>query len=272
MNAYSEIEGRLRRLAYPVLVKLDASWGGRGVRLARNDDELQRALLELSFPHEWPKSVKLMAARTIRSLSASWRPPFPQQVSIQRHISGRPANRAVVCWRGKILAGISVEAILTDSEYGPTTLARIIEHAEMANAAERIVDDQKLSGFLGFDFVLDHANRAWLLEMNARVTPACHLRFKAPSLPAALFLELTGGRPNIDVREVPTDVVALFPNRISNEATLPYFDDVPEEEPDFVNACRRSRFFREINWKRKFDERFGAGGVNSMLPEGTDDN
>ena len=276
VNTHPEIERHFGRLTYPVLVKLDASWGGRGVRLARDDDELQRAVLELSFPHDWPNSIKRAAVRVIRDLSLGWRPPFPQKLNIQRYVSGRPANRAVVCWRGKILSGISVEALETDSEFGPTTLARIIEHPEMAEAAEKIVENQKLSGFLGFDFMLDHTNRAWFLEMNPRVTPACHLRFKAPSLPAALFLELTGDKPSIDVREVQSDVVALFPNRVSKEAAHPYFDDVPEDETAFVNACRRSRFFREIDWREKFDRiasrRFSAEDVTNIYPEGTNDN
>jgi hypothetical protein len=272
-NSYIEIEEHLSRLPYPVLIKLDASWGGRGVRLAHNDRELLGATLELSFPHDWPRSLKQAMARC---LPDRWRPRFPQKLSIQHYVRGRPANRAVVCWQGKVLAGVSIEAIETDSEFGPTTLARPIEHAEMARAAEKIVATLKLSGFLGFDFVLDGANQAWFLEMNPRVTPACHLRFKTrSSLPTALFLELTGEQPSIDVRQIPSDVVALFPNRVSKEAAPPYFDDVPEQESAFVNACRRSRFFREMNWKAQFNrmapERFDAKGVANILREGSND-
>lgn len=273
-NSYRDVEEHLGRLPYPVLIKLDASWGGRGVRLAHNDCELLGAALELSFPHDWPKSLKQVMARC---LPDRWRPRFPQKLSIQHYVRGRPANRAVVCWEGKVLAGMSIEAMQTDSQFGPTTLARPIEHEEMAQATEKIVATLKLSGFLGFDFVLDSANRAWFLEMNPRVTPACHLRFKArSSLPAALFLELTGEQPSIDVRQIPSEVVALFPNRVSKEAAPPYFDDVPEQESAFVNACRRSRFFREIDWKAQFNrmarERLDAEGVTNILPEGSNDN
>ena len=77
-------------------------------------------------------------------------------MSLQSYIQGRPANRAVLCWRGKVLAGITIEAIETEPAFGPTTLARIIDHAELAEVAEKIVDNQSLSGFFGFDFVIDH--------------------------------------------------------------------------------------------------------------------
>jgi len=273
-NSYVQLERHLGRLPYPVVIKLDASYGGRGVRLAHDDHELMGAVLELSFPHDWPKSLKQLIARY---LPHPWRPRFPQKLSIQDHIRGRPANRAVVCWQGKVLAGVNIEAIETDSEFGPTTLARTIVHREMTEAAEKIVATLKLSGFLGFDFVLDGVNRAWFLEMNPRVTPACHLRFEAASsLPAALFSELTGEKPRIDVRQIPSDIVALFPNRVSREAQPSYFDDVPEEESAFVNACRRSRFFREIDWKAQFNrmaaQTLRAMGVNNTLPEGNNDN
>jgi hypothetical protein len=250
VSSYQDIDRQLSQIVYPVLIKLDESWGGRGVRLAHNQHELLRATLELSFPHSWPESLKRLAARGIQSLPSRCRLTLPQTMSIQQYVVGRPANRAVVCWHGRILAGISVEAVETSSQFGPTTLAKIIDHAELAEVAERIVASQKLSGFLGFDFVLDHANRAWFLEMNPRATPTCHLHFKTLSLPASLFLRVTGEQPNSDVREVPQDTIALFPNRVSQRSLHPYFDDAPEDELEFVNACSRSSLLRKILGKR----------------------
>ncbi len=251
VNTHEDIDRQLGRVAYPVLIKLDESWGGRGVRLARNQRELLHAVLELSFPYNWPKSLKRLAARGIQHLPDRWRLPLPQNISIQSHVLGRPANRAVVCWHGSILAGISVEAVQTESQFGPTTLAKILDHAELAEAAERIVASQKLSGFLGFDFILDHANQAWFLEMNPRATPTCHLRFGAPSLPASLFATVTGEQPRNDAREVPQDTIAVFPNRVSQQSSYSYFDDAPEEEPEFIDACKRSHFLLKLLGRKK---------------------
>jgi hypothetical protein len=250
-NSYEDIDRQLGRVAYPALIKLDESWGGRGVRLAQNRHELLHAVLELSFPHNWPKSLKRLGARAIQHLPDRWWLPFPQNISIQSYILGRPANRAVVCWHGRILAGISVEAVQTDSQFGPTTLAKIIDHAELAEVAERIVASQKLSGFLGFDFMLDHANRPWFLEMNPRATPTCHLRFRAPSLPSSLFSTVAGEQPSNDVPEVPQDTIAVFPNRVPQQSLHSYFDDAPEEEPEFIDACKRPGFLRKLLGREK---------------------
>jgi hypothetical protein len=275
VNSYQDIDQQLGRLVYPALLKLDELWGGRGIRLVHNHHELLQAVVELSFHHDWPKSLRQLAARGIQYLPDSWRPAIPRNLSIQRYIGGRPANRAVVCWQGKILAGISIEALEIDSEFGPTRLARIIDNTELAKAAERIVANQKLSGFLGFDFMLDDANRAWLLEMNPRATPACHLRSRAPSLPASLFLKLTGQLPDNDVREVPQDAIALFPNRVSKkQRLLPYFDDLPEGETAFVDAYRRSVLLRKVAAKVRslLPHTSTRKRLTSFLPIGTNDN
>jgi hypothetical protein len=233
------------------LIKLDHSWGGRGVRLAHNHCELLEAALELSFSSGWPKPLKQLAARAVQHLPDRWRTPLPRDVSIQDYVLGRPANRAVVCWQGRILAGISVEAVETAPEFGPTTLARILDRGDLAEVTEKIVRNQNLSGFLGFDFMLDQADRAWFLEMNPRATPTCHLRFNAPSLPASLFSAVTGERPGNDVREVPQCMIALFPNRVLQKFRHAYFDDTPAEEPEFRDACKRSRFLRKILGRKK---------------------
>ena len=246
VNSHREMDQHFARVLYPVLIKLDESWGGRGVRLVHNRQDLLRAVLELSFPHTWPASLKRMAARSIQRLTHGWRIPLPQNISIQDYVLGRPANRAVVCWQGRILAGISVEAVETSSQFGPTTLAKILDHGEVAVATEKIVANQNLSGFLGFDFMLDHNNRAWFLEINPRATPTCHLRFKGPSLPASLFAAVTGKAPQNDVREVPLGTIAVFPNRVSKESLHSYFDDVPAEEDfDFIEAMQEDELIAQ---------------------------
>jgi hypothetical protein len=240
VNSYEEIDRQLGQIVYPVLIKLDESWGGRGVRFAQDHRELLLAVLELSFPLIWPTPLKRAAARFIQYLPGRRRTALPKNMSIQHYISGRPANCAVVCWQGKVLAGISVEAIETASQFGPTTLARIIEHGELTYAAEKIVANQELSGFLGFDFMLDRENQAWFLEMNPRATPTCHLCFRGSSLPASLFLAITGRKPNEDVREVPQNTIAIFPNRISRQSLDSCFYDAPEGERQFTEALKKS--------------------------------
>jgi predicted ATP-grasp superfamily ATP-dependent carboligase len=99
----------------------------------------------------------------LASIALSWpRLRLRRTISLQEYIVGRPSNRAVICWKGKVLAGISVEAVEVTQERGPASVVRVIDHLEMATVCEHVVKRQELSGFVGFDFILDCANRAWL--------------------------------------------------------------------------------------------------------------
>jgi hypothetical protein len=166
--------------------------------------------------------------------------PAGKPISLQQYIAGRPANRAVACHKGKVLAGISVEVLESVREFGPASVVRIIDHPEMTTATATLVERLCLSGLLGFDFVLDSTNQAWLLEMNPRLTPTCHLLLK-------------GGAGGSHARTVTTrdDIfgtvhetgatIALFPQELQRSPESQYLrtcqHDIPWEEMEFVRAC-----------------------------------
>jgi len=166
--------------------------------------------------------------------------PLRRTISLQQYIVGRPANRAVVCWKGKVLGGISVEAVEVSHEHGPASVVRIIDHLEMTTVAERIVKRLQLSGFVGFDFVLDFANRAWLLEMNPRVTPICHFSLAdGRNLAGSLYTQMTGHQPASSPATIHRDLIALFPDGVVRSSVSNYLEscqhDVPRDEPELVD-------------------------------------
>jgi len=58
-------------------------------------------------------------------------------MSLQQYVAGRPCTRAVVCWKGKVLAGITVEVLATLYEFGPATVVKVIHHPNVTAAAEK---------------------------------------------------------------------------------------------------------------------------------------
>jgi ATP-grasp domain len=162
-----------RTADFPFLLKQEDTSGGRGVVIVRSADaavssytNLQRrlktdGLRDLAF--------RLDPTSLLQSVS---RPP--PRMSAQSFIEGRPANRAVACWKGKVLAGITVLALETNPPgIGTATVVEAIDHPEITRAVATLVAKLGLSGFCGFDFVLDGSGRAYLLELNARLTSAC---------------------------------------------------------------------------------------------------
>src|SRR5690606_7484423 len=135
----------------------------------------------------------LIVRRDPSHLLARFRRERPS-VTVQKFIVGRPTNRAVACWQGEVLAGISVTALETQSSTGPATVVRVVDNEEMTEAARTLVRALGFTGFCGLDFVIETAtNAAYLIELNPRATPICHLPLGAGrDLPFALYSQLVG--------------------------------------------------------------------------------
>ncbi len=235
------LESVLANMRFPIMVKADDAWGGRGVSMAHSADEVRAHVRALLLPTLWPWSVRRLFGPIAWATSRRWQARWPKKISLQHVILGRPANRAVACWQGKILAGASVVALKTAGAFGPATVINVIEQDDMSAATERIVAKLGLSGFIGFDFMRDDAGRAWLIEMNPRATPICHLRLPTGNLAALLGAQLGGAEPAIDVPVVHQDTIALFPGEMKHaeraHVDATWYHDVPWDEPEFIEAC-----------------------------------
>jgi glutathione synthase/RimK-type ligase-like ATP-grasp enzyme len=229
-------------LVYPIVVKADQSYGGLCVRVVNSDADLRAAVWELQTPSTWRGIFRRFFGAILGSGALG--PlllPLRRTISLQEYIPGRPGNRAVICWKGKVLAGIGVEVVELTHEYGPASVVRLIDHPEMAIAAERMVKRLDLSGFVGFDFVLDSSNQAWIIEMNPRVTPICHLSLgDGTNLAGSLYRQMTGLQPPPGRAPMTRGLIALFPQEIVRSPSSQYLQscqhDVPWNEPQLVRG------------------------------------
>jgi len=257
-------------LTYPIVVKADHSEGGRCVRIVSDDADLRAAVWELQTPSTWRARRFFGAILGSESLSPLML-PLRRTISLQQCIVGRPANRAVICWKGEVLAGIGVEAVEVSHEHGPASVVRLIDHPEMAMIAERMVKRLNLSGFVGFDFVLDLANSAWLLEMNPRVTPICHFSLaKGTNLAGSLYAQMKGRLPPSRPALIDRDLIALFPEGIIRSPSSNYLlscqHDVPWDEPELVRGVLNQRLQTGILRRaREFVERYFPVVVDALV-------
>ena len=110
----------------------------------------------------------------------------------------------------------------------------------MSDTAARLVKRLGLSGMWGFDFMLDAASgAAWLIEINPRATPICHLALGIGcDLPAAICSQLTGFPVASVGRPVNAEVIALFPGEWRRDAASQVlhsaYHDIPWEEPGLL--------------------------------------
>ena len=154
---------------FPAVLKADGSAGGRGVQIVRTMAMAEQAFTDLSAPPLAIRAVKRALFDQDRTLSKPSLRRCSPVVNAQAMVSGRDATYSVACWEGEVVASISLEVVKKQMEGGPSSVVRLIDHPEMAQAGERIVRNLGLSGFFGFDFILGEQNNcATLIEMNAR--------------------------------------------------------------------------------------------------------
>jgi glutathione synthase/RimK-type ligase-like ATP-grasp enzyme len=257
INGPKDLAERLEASSFPQVLKLDSTSSGLGVRIVNNECEGKRAYDDFVTMFGWLRASK----RALKQLSLK---PFVGQsnhqipsITLQRYIAGVPANRAVVCWRGQVLAGLSVEAVKTAHETGPATVVRILDNAEMAEVAEHVVKRLGLSGFVGFDFILEGTSgRAFLIEMNPRPTPICHLSLDSQrDMTGALFTRLGGAEASKSEARFPGKVIALFPGESWRDPNSDYLvschHDAPWEEPQLVSAYARPLSPHSFSWISK---------------------
>lgn len=225
---------------FPRVLKTDGNWGGEGVAVLRDAGSADHAWERLTTPPSLLAAAKRsMRERSIRAFVArrDWQLPA---VHLQEFAEGTPANRAVVCERGRVLAGLSVVALETAGASGPAAVVRVLEHPGMTATAEAFVERLGLSGFHGFDFVLTPDSRALMLEMNPRATPICHLaRDGGNGLAAVMLGAMTGHAPAVRL-PVPGDTIALFPNEWSRDPTSSHlrdWHDAPWDDPPLLRAA-----------------------------------
>ena len=224
----------------PAMLKLDGTSGGEAVIPVSNAATLGRAFLGMQLRRAGLSRLRLARRNRDVHLLFDYLSDGAPGISVQAHVPGRPANCAVACWCGDVLAATAVETVRLKTPLGASSVVRVVEGAQMKAAARAIVRHLGLSGMCGFDFMLDDASgAAHLIEINPRATQVNHLRLGAGhDLPAALRLALEGLPQPVPAPVTEVDI-ALFPQEWSRDRNSPHllgtgYDDVPYEEPELL--------------------------------------
>ena len=247
LSDLNELRNWIERVGFPAVIKADGTSGGDGVRVVRSMDEAEHAFRRLQAPPLIARAFK----RTIidRDTTLVW-PSLLRKgfnISGQSFVRGREATTTVACWQGSILASLHFEVINKSDATGPSTVLRLIDNAEMALAAEKIVRRLGLSGLIGLDFMIEDATgNAYLIEINPRSTQVGHLPLGPQrNLPVALWRAVTGLQIEDPPAVTEKDTIALFPFEWLKNPKSPYlfsgYHDVPWDEAEFIRVCVGTR-------------------------------
>jgi len=247
----ADLEALAQSLPFPWVLKADHSWGGAGVRFVNNLADARRFLERAGAPPSLTKALRQLIAKGERAAIGEWLHGMQAALSAQAPAPGLPANTVVSCWRGEVLAMISLKVLAANGETGPAAIVQIIENKQMEFTVRQMAATLRLSGFHGFDFMLDpDTGQASLIEVNARCSPPAHLNSgEGHDLVDAFCRRWTGVAPAEQAPVHPDRIVAYFPQAWVADPTDPLLEtsayDIPTGDPRFVNrmmqVARRDR-------------------------------
>jgi hypothetical protein len=225
----------------PVILKLDGRFAGKDMIKITAHADIGKAYANIKVRQMGLRGLwNILRHGEIEQIMGELRGCY-QVMTAQSYISGRPANCAVACRHGEVLGFVAVEAMRTMSTFGPATVVRRVEGAQMRAAAESIVRHLGISGMCGFDFVIDeHSGAAMLIEINPRATQINHFPLGSEAdLSTSLLCALEGRSvaPQ-SLKTLPQNDIALFPGEWKRDHKSPYlhsaWHDVPYEEPGLL--------------------------------------
>ena len=254
----------------PAVLKLDGTWGGEGVAIVRSPQEAmdgyRAACAATRASVAWKRflinrhPVALWSGQRRRKAS----------ITIQEFVLGRPATTMFACWRGEVLASITVEVLASQGMTGAATVVRPLESDTIDSATRLLAQKFQLSGFHGLDFILEKGTgAACMIELNPRSTQLGHLNLSphgdlAGVIAAKLRNEILS--PATKGHRIHEDTIAFFPHAFKSNPKSVYlrqgYHDVPWEEPALVRELVRdswpdrqwlSRIYHSFRARRQRD-------------------
>ncbi|MEV6965168.1 thioesterase domain-containing protein [Hamadaea sp. NPDC051192] len=193
----------------PYALKTDGSWGGRGVAFVRQPADAATAWRSVAYPPSLPRALKRLVVNFEAAPFSAWARRARPVVNVQGFVEGREGIVTAACFEGEATAVVCLEVVAATEARGPAAVVRVIDHPQLASAARVLVERFGLTGFCGFDFMITESGEAYLLEVNARVTPTCHLLVEGAA-PAGRTLALfPASAPDAEFVDVPCRVPAL---------------------------------------------------------------
>lgn len=227
---------------FPVVLRRRFNYGGTDVHICRDEADIRKAFAAL-----W-KEFSLRGRFIVwrekfrsRQLEDCWL-PVSREVVASKFIAGQPAMLQAVAMEGRLLGSLEAVAEKTfPHSFSPASVVRFVRHDGMRHTAETLLARWRLSGFIGFDFVLDEQNRAWFLECNPRPIPISHLGALMGTDLCRRFHAEFAGKPLPPEKDAVRElIVAHFPKELRRDPQSEWLQralhDVPADDSKLMAA------------------------------------
>ena len=212
---------------YPVVLKRNHSTAGEGVAIVESSHQLAAAFERLA-----------------RTESSALTHDESGTLLIQAMIAGEVHYENTAAWNGNRIGGFAVHRLEYADVKGPAAVVRCYRSDEIRDYSSKLVRGFGMTGLFATEYIVEQTSgKAYLLEVNRRLTPGLHVGSRiGVDLCVALHCAMRGiapaTRPDMDQGEEHLNV--HFPQEWLRDACsrylIAYSVDVPWDDPELFKA------------------------------------
>jgi predicted ATP-grasp superfamily ATP-dependent carboligase len=224
-------------MGYPVVLKLDAGYGGSGVFICEGEEDLMK-----SFSSNQNPSLVTRFKFFIKNLFFISIIDKELKISIQQYVKGIAGHVSFCALNGKLLAANPMLGIRTyPGSKGPSSVSQGFNNSLLIESARTVANKISYNGFGSLDFMFDEKNnRVYIIELNSRPTPPCHFSAEVVTNDLCSFLFKALNHQQIIENSFKPFTVAMFPNEKNRDPNSHFlneaFHDIPLDDPELLMA------------------------------------
>jgi hypothetical protein len=224
-------------MGYPIVIKLDVGYGGSGVFVCQNEDDLVANVISKQNPSFLTRfKFKLRNLFFISILDTG------RIISIQQYVKGMAGHISFCALDGKLLAANPMLAIKTfPGSTGPSSVSQGFNNHLLFQFAKIVTEKLCYNGFGSLDFLLEEkTNKIYVIELNSRPTPPCHFSSEVVTHDLCSILYKTINQIEVEMKTFKPFTVAMFPNEKRRDPESPFlteaYHDIPHDDESLLNA------------------------------------
>lgn len=224
-------------MGFPIVIKKDSGYGGSGVFICENRNEMILNLNKIENIHFM--DVLKGHLKRIFFISVV---NNEKGMSIQQFIKGTSGLTPFCAEEGVVFGFNQMLRLRTyPGKTGPASVSEGYYDEEIEKSVRKIASELSFTGFASFEFIVEEkSKKAYAVEFNARPTPSCHMDSKVVvnDLCECFFNGLN--RKQIEKKDFRSYTIAMYPGEKRRDPHSPFlnsaFHDVPLHDPDLLAA------------------------------------
>lgn len=226
-----------KQLSYPLVIKHDSGYGGSGVHICENLEDLKKHFQQMGKLPMVAKIKNLIKKTFFVTVLSS-----KQSISLQQYIDGVVGLAPFCAENGEVFALNQMMKIRTyPGKTGPTAVAEGIHNEELESFVKIVAHNLSLSGFNSLDFIIDSkSGTLYVIELNPRPTPSCHIGEGHILNDLCEFYFKGLNKQPLMKKSFHPYVIAMYPGEKRRDPHSEYikssFHDVPSDDPELYKA------------------------------------